>query len=325
MSSSFSSLKLHRYAISTLCVAFVTVLFGSLTTTKDAGMAFPRWLYSDDHLVPLYPWLQDFGTNWNKFLEHGHRLAGMLIGLWSIGLVALTWKWDQRRWVRLLSCAVLLGVICQGILGGSRVELNNRGLAMVHGLFAAFVISLMAAMAVVTSKGWHDSYRSRDNHQLSSWALAAVLALGAQYALGGLIRHHGWGLFEHLFGAGVAWLLVAANADVVRRHGSSWEQRSAWLLLAFTSLQVVLGMGAWLFKYGFAPWAIVPVMNSIEQVIMRTAHSMFGIAVFASAAMHVLKVYRVAYLNGQRTILSHWLSDRNSEGIHSHLLAGGPQ
>lgn len=288
-------------------------------------MAFPRWLYSDNHLVPLYPWLQDFGTNWNKFLEHGHRLAGMLIGIWSIGLVAFTWKWDQRRWVRLLSCAVLAGVVCQGILGGFRVELNNRGLAMVHGLFAACVISLMAAMAVVTSRGWQEAYQSNEHFRLTGWGIAAVIGLGVQYALGGLIRHHGWGLFEHLFGAGIAWMLVAANADLVRRHGSRWEQRSAWLLLIFTSLQVVLGAGAWLFKYGFAPLAIVPVMNSVEQVIMRTAHSMFGIAVFASAAMHLLKVQRVAYLNGERAVVSRWFTGSGSESVHSQLLAGGPQ
>lgn len=289
---------LHRVAVSTAWVAMVTVIFGALTTTKDAGMAFPRWLYSDDHLVPLYPWLQDFGRNWNKFLEHGHRLAGMLIGLWTIGLVVITHRLESRGWVRKLSLAILFGVICQGVLGGFRVELNNRGLAMVHGAFAAVVFSLMASFAVVTSQAWFaasDSQGTPVNH-LKAWSVATIVALAVQYLLGGLIRHHGTGLHEHLGMGVLAYGITWINAIVVHRSQQTWLKWSAWMLVGMTTAQVLLGGGAWFFKYGFAPMGIVPIMNSVEQILMRTVHTVFGILVFMTALVHVVRVYRVTYV-----------------------------
>lgn len=287
---------LHRMAISTACVAMVTVVFGALTTTKDAGMAFPHWLYSDAHPMPLYPWLQDFGKNWNKFLEHGHRLAGMLIGMWTIALVVLTHRMDQRTWVKRLSLLILLGVICQGILGGFRVELNNRGLAMIHGAFAAFVFSLMGTHAVVTSKQWFAAAESKGTpvSYLKPWAVLVVVALTVQYLLGGMIRHHGTGLHEHLGMGLLSFLLIWANAIVVQRSRQSWLRWSAWLLALMTTIQVLLGAGAWVLKYGFAPMAIVPVMNSLEQILMRTVHTVFGILVFMTAVVHLVRVWRLA-------------------------------
>ncbi len=295
---------LHRLAISTACVAMVTVVFGALTTTKDAGMAFPKWLYSDEYPMPLYPWLQDFGQNWNKFLEHGHRLAGMLIGLWSIVLVVVTWRVEQRAWVKWLSVAILLGVVCQGVLGGFRVELNNRGLAMLHGAFAALVFSLMGTMAVVTSQAWVDAEKFATEKRpliaighLKPWALITTVCLAIQYLLGGLIRHHGTGLHEHLGMGLLAYLVVWLNAIAVQRTSQPWLRRSAWMLVLMTSAQVLLGGGAWFFKYGFAPLGIVPIMNSVEQVVMRTVHTVFGILVFTSAISHVVRVFRCNYFH----------------------------
>ncbi|MEZ5941001.1 MAG: COX15/CtaA family protein [Planctomycetaceae bacterium] len=300
MNSPKSQLWLNRMAISTACVAMVTILFGALTTTKDAGMAFPHWLYSDAYPMPLYPWLKDFGSNWNKFLEHGHRLAGMLIGLWSIALVVVNFRLEQRSIIRWMSVAVLLGVICQGILGGLRVEQNSRVLAMFHGAFAAVVVSLIASMAVATSTQWNEQGTTNVDH-LKPWAVVIVLALAIQYLLGGLIRHRGTGLHEHLGMAVLAYLGVWVNAFIVHRSKESWLKRSAWMLVILTTTQVLLGLVAWLFKYGFAPWGFVPVMNSLEQLLARTVHSMFGILVFATSVVHALRVFRLAHLSQTAT------------------------
>ena len=84
-------------------------------TTLKAGMAFADWPTSDGQNMLLYPWLNDL-RNTDKFVEHGHRLAGMLIGFVSIGLVIVTFLKEQRRWVRGFSVAILISVIGQGLL-----------------------------------------------------------------------------------------------------------------------------------------------------------------------------------------------------------------
>src|SRR5579871_3090818 len=112
---------LHRLAVLTACVALVPVLMGALVTTKDAGMAFRDWPTSDGQNMFLYPWLKAAG---DKFLEHGHRLAGILIGITSIALAAVAWNVERRQWVVWLVSGVLVAVIAQGILGGIRVRLD---------------------------------------------------------------------------------------------------------------------------------------------------------------------------------------------------------
>ena len=93
---------LTRYAAATLGVALVTVVAGTLVTSMKAGMAFRDWPTSDGYLMVTYPWFRDFAKDWDKFLEHGHRLAGMAIGMFAIGLVAVVHRWESRKSVRLL-------------------------------------------------------------------------------------------------------------------------------------------------------------------------------------------------------------------------------
>src|ERR1700679_313030 len=100
----------HRFAVLTLCVAVVPIVVGALVTTLGAGMAFPAWPSSDGHNMLLYPWLKSAG---DKFLEHGHRLAGMLIGLVSIALTITAWRVERRTWVKWLATGVLFGVCLQ--------------------------------------------------------------------------------------------------------------------------------------------------------------------------------------------------------------------
>jgi cytochrome c oxidase assembly protein subunit 15 len=97
MTASPETRWLHRLAVLTACVALLPILMGALVTTKDAGMAFPDWPSSDGHNMLSYPWLKSAGA---KFLEHGHRLAGVLIGLTSMALAVVAWYSEPRRWVR---------------------------------------------------------------------------------------------------------------------------------------------------------------------------------------------------------------------------------
>lgn len=291
-------------AVATPFVAMLTLTSGALVTSKNAGMAFRDWPTSDGVNMLTYPWLADFAHNWDKFLEHGHRLAGMFIGCWSIILAVWAWRSEVRRWVKLSALSVLLMVIIQGLLGGFRVTLDERGLAMVHGAFAALVVSWMACLATFLSNGWRQAEVEAANRPprdpmepgefttVFAMAWLCVLALGGQYLLGGMIRHHGLGLFEHL-GMGIAVLgLVVVNTLIAHRAASRWVRRSGWMLQIVALSQVLLGLATWVLKFGLASVGYVAVADSVTQVFARTAHMLVGVATFAVAVMHLVRVWR---------------------------------
>lgn len=294
---------LYRMALATPFVAMLTLTSGALVTSKNAGMAFRDWPTSDGVNMLRYDWLSDFARDWDKFLEHGHRLAGIVIGCWAIALVVWTFRSEARAWVRFASLAVLLMVILQGLLGGFRVVLDERGLAMIHGAFAALVVSWMACFATFLSPGWtaagNDVQQTRrDPSQPGefTWQYAAatmcVIALAVQYLLGGMIRHHHLGLFEH-FGMGIASLvLVVGNTFVAHRSRSRWIRRSGWMLQIFALSQVLLGLATWVLKFGLASAGYVAVADSAAQVFARTSHMLLGVATFAVAVMHLARVWR---------------------------------
>ena len=330
---------LHRIAVLTACLALLPILMGALVTTKDAGMAFRDWPSSDGHNMLLYPWLKSAGA---KFLEHGHRLAGILIGMASIALAVAAGRLERRLWVKCLAYAVLVAVITQGILGGQRVLLDQRGLAFVHGSFAALVLALMASVAVVTSRSWHMPFSSDDTSDTNpkrqrGTALTASLALRVsvsgdsgqfdekisdirnpksemprlrrlkllalatcgcvfiQYILGGLLRHQGKVLYEHLGFAFVAALMVIWLAMVAVASGSTWLRRPAICLAALTIVQLALGAGAWVTKFGFENY--VAVYGSNIQVVTRTAHVMCGILLFATCVVLTVRIARLQRLS----------------------------
>lgn len=288
--------RLHRFAIATPVVALVTVIAGALVTSRRAGMAFRDWPSSDGHFMLSYPWLRDFATNWDKFLEHGHRLAGATIGFWSIILFCWLLKSESRRWVKWTGGLVLLSVIAQGLLGGMRVRLDAQTLAMLHGGLAACVLSLMAFLATVLGRSWMEASerdRQADVGLVKPMAGLIVGLLAMQYLLGGLIRHMGTGLHEHLVMGIAALVLILANVFVTRRCRSNWVARTGRLLLVVALLQVALGACAWVVKYGFATTGFVATADSIQQVVFRTAHTVVGILLFMTAVVHFVRVLRV--------------------------------
>ncbi len=287
---------LHRLAVSTVCVAMVTLTAGALVTSKNAGMAFRDWPTSDGQGMLSYPWWNDFALDWDKFLEHGHRLAGVLIGCWAIVLAVAVGLYESRRWVRWLAVGILLGVIAQGVLGGFRVWLDERGLAQVHGATAAVVFTLMAILATVLSRGWQESVeapRRPSSPWIPALAIGTVVLLTLQYLLGGLIRHHGTGLHEHLVLGLLVTLVVVINTFVADSSPSAWVGRSGWLLLGCVLLQVLLGGAAWVTRFGYGPAGYVAVADSIQQIVFRTAHTVLGIVVYMTAVVHLMRVLRV--------------------------------
>ena len=297
---------LHRFAVLTLILALLPIIMGALVTTYNAGMAFLDWPSSDGHNMFFYPWLKSAG---DKFIEHGHRLAGALIGFVSIGLAAVAWKTESRKSVRWAATGVLLGGHRPGAFGrragafgcphagdGARqfrgVGVRTDGLGR-----RRHQPVLDGRLSEPIAKREIDAAPLR---LLSVLTWVSCVAIFLQYLAGGLVRHFGSGS-PRTFGRG-------DFGDGLRhRHGDRFFRskvpalkRAGWLLFACLILQVGLGLGTWVMKFGFAPWGYVAVADSLPQVLLRTAHTVSGMLLFAAAVTLKLKTRHVRFRRSDR-------------------------
>ena len=144
----------HRWAVVLACATFPLVWVGGLVTTTDSGMAVPDWPSTFGYNLFLYPWQTWLAGPWDLFIEHGHRLLASAVGLLTIGLLILLLRTETRRWMKGVGFAALALVIFQGVLGGMRVLLNERTLAMLHGCTGPLFFAVTVAMVVFTSRSW---------------------------------------------------------------------------------------------------------------------------------------------------------------------------
>jgi cytochrome c oxidase assembly protein subunit 15 len=319
MSDSPYSPWLHRLALLAACTALFTIAVGTVVTTKKAGMAFPDWPTSDGYGIFTYPWWQSAG---DKFLEHGHRLAGIAIGIASLVLcVALLWR-EQRRWVKSLGGVVLVAVVLQGILGGFRVRLNAEDLALIHGSGAAFVFALTVGVAVVTSRRWREPTTvgvSDSLARLQILSIATTICVLLQYVLGGFLRHKGMLLFEHLGFAFAAALMMIWLAMSVAASRNAWLRGLAAILAVLTIVQLALGAAAWITKFGFE--GEVAVRGSTSAVAVSSMHVVTGALLVGTCVALATRVARLQWLMNRpadrRTI-------SNPFGVPLPLAGGAP-
>jgi cytochrome c oxidase assembly protein subunit 15 len=297
---------IHRTALATAIVALLPIGVGALVTSMKAGMAFRDWPNSDGQFMLTYPWLADFVRGaMNKFVEHGHRLAGMLIGLTSILMLAVVWRCERRKWVRWLATAVFGCVVVQGLLGGGRVLADDPRWAMVHGNFAAVVFCLMGVLCFVTSRRWMEAENATKQPEglrpsladrlrlLRGVSLVTLVAIYGQFILGGRQRHLHDMLYEHLAGAGIVAVLVIATVAFAHRTRIGWVRATAWWMLFFLIVQTGLGAGAWVTKYGFATTGYVAVQGSPLQLAVRSSHTVVGMLLLMSSVVLVLRTLRL--------------------------------
>lgn len=271
-----------RLAATTLWCALPLVLFGGSVTTLGAGMAVEGWLIAEGHFLLFFPiesWLRDTAT----FVEHTHRLFGVLVGLAAIAAVISTWLWDKRTSACATSALALAAICGQGALGGFRVLENSPELAFLHGVLAQAVFALIAIHWLVASRAWAEAPGAPEARSAPSSparpaglrivAVAASLAVFGQVFLGALYRHAIRPVAEadatgklalHAVGALVVLCLVALFASALAKAaakdpGSPASARlglAAKRLVALLLVQLLLGAVAWA---GYRPEATGPV------------------------------------------------------------------
>jgi len=291
---------LFGLAVVTAATALLPIVVGALVTSHKAGMAFADWPTSDGQGMFAYPWLKSAG---DKFIEHGHRLAGIVIGCVSIVFAAACFALEPRRWVRWCGVCVLLAVIAQGLLGGGRVLADARLLAMLHGALAAAVFTFMSSVALFLSRSWNQPPKLEAGRRLGALNVLAVVTpavLLLQYSLGGFVRHLGTAIYEHVGTAFLALTCIVATVIVAHRTHCGWLRRPAWLLGVAVVAQMLLGAAGWVAKFGFAPWGYVAVERSPVQVALLTSHTVVGMLLVMLSVNLLLRVARIEW--SRRTV-----------------------
>ena len=178
----------HALALLLVGATWLMICVGGLVTTLKAGMAFADWPTSDGYNMFLYPW---FKAAHDKFIEHGHRLFGTVIGMLSIAVAVVIWLRDSRRWMRWLGAFAVGLVIFQGALGGMRVELDDVQFAKIHGCIGPLFFSLTVVLAVCTSRWWckRAVVPSHASGRLKRLAVCTALLAYVQLILGAQLRH----------------------------------------------------------------------------------------------------------------------------------------
>jgi heme a synthase len=241
----------HRWAWLLACATFPLVWWGGFVTATGSGMAFKDWLTSDGVFMPLYPWLSSAG---DKFIEHGHRLLGMLAGLLTIALLISLYLGEPRRWVRMFGVGLFIGVLVQGALGGMRVVLDERILALVHGCTGPLFFAATAAMVAVTSRGWQGATADSVPTKLLRLTILTGSLAYLQLVVGAVVRHSPLLLTEtaaSMFQIAVYFhvlLAVAVTFHVLLvAHKCFWRRVSRGVSLCLALLigvQLLLGLSS---------------------------------------------------------------------------------
>lgn len=304
----------HRLAWLLVATTFPLIWVGGLVTTYEAGMAVPDWPSTYGYNLFLYPWQTWLFGPWDLFIEHGHRLLGAAAGLVSIALVVVTRRCDSRGWVRSLAWIALAAVCLQGLLGGLRVLLDQRLLALVHGCTGPTFFALAGCLVVVTGREWASQQpplTAPVGAAWRRWAAGAAVASYVQLLLGAHLRHLPAGVdaaafrvlvLFHLAVAGILLLHAVALARL-SLQADAVAGRLRWGGLALGGLLVVqlaLGSATWVVNYGWPSWfsqqswaaGYVVVQEGPVQALVTTAHVAVGSLILASSVALTVGAFR---------------------------------
>jgi cytochrome c oxidase assembly protein subunit 15 len=205
----------HGLALITAAATFPLIFMGGLVTSHQAGMSVPDWPNSWGYNMFTFPPSKWVG---GILFEHTHRLAASGVGMLTIALMVAACVTDGRRWVRWGAVGIFIAVCVQGAIGGLRVVLSDRDLAIVHGCAAQVFFCLIAGYCVVTSRFWAEGRHLPADElpvvrRVLGLAIAAVAIILVQLVVGAIMRHSDAGLAIPDFPMSYGHLLPPTRID----------------------------------------------------------------------------------------------------------------
>jgi len=309
---------------------FLLLMTGGLVTGLEAGLAVPDWPNSYGHNMLLFPLSEMTG---GIYFEHAHRLYGMLVGVTSIALLITMIRMEDRVRVRMLAVAVLLLVITQGILGGTRVVEKSVGFAIAHGILGQLVFVTAVSLTAFTATTWRTELSGAAVLPSSldrTGATHLFRLLLVQLVLGALYRHLNaqpgvsTPVLHSILGLHVL-VAIGALVGAIAIGGRAWaaygpagarpaairiRSRCGLALLTLVCAQVALGVVSLVLILGRSTTgqsigtevaatspAAAPAIP-LAEVIFTSAHQATGALVLAASALLMLWTRRITSIAG---------------------------
>lgn len=174
-------------------LTFIVIIVGAYTRLTDAGLGCPDWpgCYGRMIISTQADYIAEAQAFWPErplqqdkaWIEMAHRYIAGLLGLMILAIAVLAWAGKLAPRIRLLTGGLLLLVVFQALLGMWTVTL----------LLKPFIVALhlLGGMAIIGLLHWLTlelrpaPEPAPAGFNLRPWAVAALLVLILQIALGG--------------------------------------------------------------------------------------------------------------------------------------------
>jgi heme A synthase len=212
------SLWLHRFAVLLAVFTLAVIILGASLTSEI------RPLPGAETSSPVVS---------APGLEQAHRIAGYAVALLTLALAI--WYSSLLGWIALGT------VIAESFLGG---------IPVVHALLSPVFLSLVVAIALLTSKDWQSEPKLVEGQwdRLRPLGMAIPILVFLQIGLGAAFRHNAMGVLWHILNAMIVLLaILIGGIFVLRQHSEHPSLRPAALaLVIITGVQVLLGFSVYL-------------------------------------------------------------------------------
>lgn len=205
---------------------------------------------------------------------------------------------DHGRSLRLAALLTYGAVIIQGLLGGFRVYLNalmGDTLATIHGAFGQCVLALAATTLTFAILDCYTFEHAAPPGKVTRFLGYLVIAALFQLAWAVVVRHQGAGWAQRLhviFAVLIAGGLGQASM-LCREPGARHLRVHAMALTVLLLIQVILGVEAWIGKFGTGK-PMAPEARTFDQAFLRTTHSLLGASFLAFLVTAWIRAFRPA-------------------------------
>ncbi len=318
----------HGRVAAVSCIAVIPLLaLGGMVTSTGSGLAVPDWPGTYGANMFLFP-ISLMAGDARIFLEHSHRLFGVMVGVCCVLLTLSTFvthRGPGARGLRLFSVVLLALVIAQGLLGAQRVTsgiaqgvvTGPQSWGVAHGVLAQTFFALLVAFAALcwprrdaaaVASGEVQS-TPRAYGFINKASIALVISIFIQLVMGALYRHLGQthALYTHVvFSLVVVGLAVACAMWMLKRKDEARVYKTLGHgLLHSVGFQFILGWVALLLVMtGTGKPAIVmpgelQVADAITtevavKALVRTIHQANGAVLLALAVLAIVWPRRMA-------------------------------
>lgn len=302
-----------RMAATAVAATLPLLLLGGLVTSTESGMAVPDWPGSYGANMVLFP--LGLMADPRIFLEHAHRLFGMLVGITTLATAfAVQFSTPDRRGsgaARTVAWAAVVLVIVQAVLGGTSVIVNSAPLRVLHGIIGQVFFVTLASLVVLLLPSW--AARPLVSPRLSRFAKIVLGLLLVQLTFGAMFRHMGADSWHPLAAHVALSLVIVIMAPILgARLGKSGDPATGIpdpapaarnigkALMHATGFQFLLGWGALAGAWMGRSRGPVPLHTQLREadpvplweIVLTTLHQANGAILLAAAGLAVVWTLR---------------------------------